>query len=118
LNWLFRSLDGVASGFNRFAEDGGRDRRVLVLRDGSAASAEAQGNWLFDSTAKAGSRQARSIPPLLMPHRQAVELVPIEPPLGHEPVKEIDEPRVVGGFQQVGHFMDHDVFEAFLGFLG
>ena len=59
-----------------------------------------------------------SIPPLLMPHRQAVELVPIEPPLGHEPVKEIDEAGVVGGFQQMGHFMDHDVFKAFLGFLG
>jgi len=32
-----------------------------------------------------------------MPHRQVVELVPIEPRLGQESVKEVDEARVDEG---------------------
>jgi hypothetical protein len=39
-------------------------------------------------------------------------------PAGHEEVHQGDEAGVVSGFDQVRHFVDDDVFEAFARFLG
>ena len=52
-----------------------------------------------------------------MPHRQPVEDLPAGLPLGHEMVHQGDEAGVVGGFQQVDHLVNHDVFEALPGLL-
>ena len=53
-----------------------------------------------------------------MPHREAIQRFAMKPPSGHEAVHQGDEAGVVGGFQQVGHFMRHDVFEALPRFPG
>src|ERR1039458_7786338 len=54
-----------------------------------------------------------SIIPVLVPYRKAIRRFAAIPPLGHKAVHQGDEAAVVGGLQQVGHFMHHDVFQAF-----
>ena len=53
-----------------------------------------------------------------MPYRKAIQNFPAKSPLGHEEIHQCDEAAVVSRFQQVSHFMDDDVFEAFPWFLG
>lgn len=48
-----------------------------------------------------------------MPDGQVIQRVPIPSPLGQEAVHQRDEAAVVRRFQQVGHFMNDDVFETF-----
>lgn len=62
--------------------------------------------------------EMRSILPRLMPDRQVVEPVTVKRPLGHEPIHQCDESLIVGWLQQVNHFMDDDIFEAFTRLLG
>ena len=54
-----------------------------------------------------------SVSPILMPYRQPVQLASVEFPFGHEAVHERQEAGVVRGLQQVGHFVYHDVLQAF-----
>lgn len=56
--------------------------------------------------------------PILAADRQLVELVAVELPAGHEVVHQGGEAGVVGGLEEVGEFVDDDVFEAFRGFFG
>jgi hypothetical protein len=50
-----------------------------------------------------------------MPDGQAIEHFPIGSPAGHKVVHQSDEAAVVGGFQQMNHFVSDDLFEAFPG---
>ena len=53
-----------------------------------------------------------------MPYRKAIQPFTVKPPIGHKEVHQGDEAAVVGGFEQMGHFMNDDVFEVFAGFFG
>ena len=53
-----------------------------------------------------------------MAHGQAIQSFALGSPGEDEKVHEAGEAAVVGGFEQVGHFVDDDVFEAFAGFAG
>lgn len=59
-----------------------------------------------------------SVPPPLMPHRQPVQLVAEELPLGQVPVHALNEPAVVRGLKKMGQLVDDDVLQAFLRLLG
>src|ERR1039458_4897102 len=65
-----------------------------------------------DSVTMAGATLG-SIIPVLVPYSKAIQRFAAIPPLGHKAVHQGDEAAVVGGLQQVGHFMHHDVFQAF-----
>ena len=54
----------------------------------------------------------RSVGPGLVADREAVEHVSVDLPAGHEVVHEGDETPVVGGFEEMGHLVDGDVFQA------
>ena len=49
----------------------------------------------------------------LPPHRQRIELIPLMTSVGHEVIHQHPETEVVGRFQQMGHFVDQHVFQAF-----
>ena len=49
---------------------------------------------------------------------QSIQRLAMHWPLGEEVVHEGDEAGVVGGFEEMHHFMDDDVFEALARFLG
>ena len=49
-----------------------------------------------------------------MANRQAVELFPVKPPLGHEVIQDRYKARIVGWLDQVSQFVDHDVLQAAL----
>jgi hypothetical protein len=53
-----------------------------------------------------------SIAPALMPHGQAVQERAAVLPFRHEPIHKRDEVRVVGWFEKVNQFVNHDVFQA------
>ena len=65
-----------------------------------------------------GLSPPESVVPALVPHRQAIEHVPVELPLGHESIHQRDEAGVVRRLQQVDHLVDDDVFEALARLLG
>ena len=55
---------------------------------------------------------------MLVSDRQSVENVPVISPLGHEVVHTFYEQMVMRRFEQVGHFVHQDVFQALPWFLG
>ena len=59
-----------------------------------------------------------SIPPFLMRERQAVQYLPILPPIRHVNVHEAGESIVVPSLDQVREFVCNDVFEAWPRLLG
>jgi len=59
-----------------------------------------------------------SIPPSLMPYRQAVKLVAAEAPLRLEPVHQRREPVVVRGLQQMRQLVNDDVLQTLRRLLG
>src|SRR5579872_1033624 len=61
---------------------------------------------------------AVSISPGLVPDGQAIQHFPVERPFGHEKIHDRDETPVVSGLDQMGHFVHHDVFQAFPRFPG
>ena len=52
-----------------------------------------------------------------MGHRQPVEDFPVYLPIGHELIHQGYEMLVMGGFHEMHHLMDHQVFQAFAWFL-
>ena len=59
-----------------------------------------------------------SIPPFLMRERQAVQYLPILPPIRHVNVHEASKSPVVSSLDQVRKFVRNDVFEALAWLLG
>lgn len=51
------------------------------------------------------------IHPLLMPYRQSVKHIPVLPPVRHESVHQLYKALVVGWFQEVHHFVDHNILQ-------
>jgi IrrE N-terminal-like domain len=54
-----------------------------------------------------------SVIPAFVPHRQSVEDVAVELPLGHELMHQLHEALVVRRFEQVNHLVDDNIFKTF-----
>ena len=48
-----------------------------------------------------------------MPHRRPIQNLPVKLPPGHKSVHKGDEAGIVRGLQEVVHFVDDDLFQAF-----
>ena len=74
-------------------------------------------HWILSVADIAGSPLI-SVSPCLMPHRQSIQRLSAMLPLWHELVHQGDEAIIVRWFQQMHHFVNHDVFQAFRRLLG
>lgn len=85
---------------------------------GNFVAALAQGVEAPDLMDHVHDVSAFSLPPLLVPHRQTIQLIPVELPARHEAIHQADEAPVVGWFKKMRHFVDDDVFQAFAWLFG
>ena len=97
-------VDAVGGGNHR-----GTEAQRFVPNGGSGRCVALRDMW---------SGSAFSLPPLLVPHRKTIQLIPVELPARHEAIHQTDEAPVVGWFKEMRHFVNDDVFQAFAWLFG